>query len=168
METFSLLDDEQQASFRTDLSAYEIYKTRLVRVDLEPRLKQDPFQRLLHKYLRRFRYWRMSFRADNIENDSHSPTTGHRWSYQNSVKIAAIAGRFLCSLATTVFLVVPLIILSYQSSKAVQLVTISVFIVTLSFLMSIGMKTSNLETMAVSAAYAAVLSVFVSNGRVQL
>ncbi|KAH8590503.1 hypothetical protein B0O99DRAFT_551996 [Bisporella sp. PMI_857] len=164
METFSLLDDGQQASVRTDLSAYGIYKTRLVRVDVEPRRKQDPLQRLIHKFLRRFRYWRMSFRVDNIEDVSRSPATSHQWSYQNSANIAVIAGRILCSVAVTAFLVAPLIILSYQSSKKVQLVTISVFLVTLSLLVSVGMKTSNLETMAVSAAYAAVLSVFVSNG----
>jgi hypothetical protein len=37
METFSLLDDEQQASLRDDLSLYEAHKTRLLRVDLGTR-----------------------------------------------------------------------------------------------------------------------------------
>lgn len=35
MENFALLDDGKQASLRDDLSLPEIYKTRLVRVDLE-------------------------------------------------------------------------------------------------------------------------------------
>jgi hypothetical protein len=62
METFSLLDDEQQASLRDDLSLYEAHKTRLLRVDLGTRSRTDPFQRWLHKYLRAFRYWRLSQR----------------------------------------------------------------------------------------------------------
>ncbi|KAF1922251.1 uncharacterized protein M421DRAFT_413491 [Didymella exigua CBS 183.55] len=56
METFSLLDNEQQASLHDDLSLYEAHKTRLLRVDLETRSRTDPFQRWLHKHLWAFCY----------------------------------------------------------------------------------------------------------------
>jgi hypothetical protein len=56
METFSLLDDEQHASLRDDLSLYEAHKTRLLRMDVGTRSRTDPFQRWLYKYLRAFWY----------------------------------------------------------------------------------------------------------------
>jgi hypothetical protein len=43
IEAFSLLNDERQTSLRDELSLYEIYKTRLLRVDLGTRTR--PFQR---------------------------------------------------------------------------------------------------------------------------
>jgi hypothetical protein len=43
IETFSLLDDKQQANLRDDPSLYEVHKTRLLRVDLRIRSRTDPF-----------------------------------------------------------------------------------------------------------------------------
>lgn len=68
METFSLLDDEKQSSLRDDLNLYEIFNTRLLRVDLGTRSRTDPFQRWLHRYLRAFQYRRLSRKSqDNGE-----------------------------------------------------------------------------------------------------
>lgn len=164
METFSLLDDEKQSSLRDDLSLYEIHKTRLLRVDLGTRARTDPFQRWLHKYLRAFRYWRLSKKSQNTSVEHGPVATQHRgWSYQNTILIAEIIGRVTTAALTAVFLIAPLAILSYESSKAIQLVVIAVCIVVLSFLVSLFLKVSSFEMMAVAAAYAAVLSVFVSN-----
>ncbi|KAF2802721.1 uncharacterized protein BDZ99DRAFT_454406 [Mytilinidion resinicola] len=165
METFSLLDDEKQSSWRSDLNLYEVYKTRLLRVDLGTRARTDPFQRWLHRYLRAFRYWRLSRKSQNSEEGfgSFSVRHHHRWSYQNTILIADIIGRVTAAAFTAVFLVAPLAILSHESSKNVQLVVISVCILVLSFLVSLFLKVSSFEMMAISAAYAAVLSVFVSN-----
>jgi len=38
METFVLADNDWQSRLRNDLNPYEVYKTRLVRVDLARRL----------------------------------------------------------------------------------------------------------------------------------
>lgn len=165
METFSLLDDEKQSSLRDDLSLYEMHKTRLLRVDLGTRARTDPFQRWLHKYLRAFRYWRLSRKSQNNNIEGlDSFAEGHRqWSYQNTILIAEIIGRVVTAALTAVFLVAPLAILSHESSKDIQLVVVAVWILVLSFLVSLFLKVSSFEMMAVSAAYAAVLSVFVSN-----
>jgi hypothetical protein len=164
METFSLLDDEKQASMRHDLSLHEAHKTRLLRVDLGTRARTDPFQRWLHKYLRVFRYWRLSRKANNDEEIVKAFTgQGRTWSYQNTILIADIVGRVTTAGMTVVFLVAPLAILSHQPSKNVQLVVVSVWILILAFLVSLFLKVSSFEMMAVSAAYAAVLSVFISN-----
>ena len=165
METFSLLlDDEQQASLRDDLSLYEAHKTRLLRVDLGTRSRTDPFQRWLHKYLRAFRYWRLSQKAKS-DSEGLGSVAGRqqRWSYQNTILIAEVIGRVTTAALTAVFIIAPLAIMSHESSKHIQLIVISLCIVILSFLVSLFLKVSSFEMMAVSAGYAAVLSVFVSN-----
>lgn len=164
METFALLDDEKQASLRTDLTLPEMNKTRLVRVDMGTRLRTDPFQRRLHRYLRAFRYWKLSKKVQSNGEGLGSLAKGSgAWSYQNTIMIADIIGKITTAAVTAVFLVAPLAILSYEQSKAVQLTVISVCILILSFLVSLFLKVSSFEMMAVAAAYAAVLSVFVSN-----
>lgn len=166
METFSLLDDEKQASQRTDLSLYEKYKTRLVRVDLRPRTAQDPFERRLHKLLRGFRFWSLSRKAQSVRDEEGrlgARRADHKWSYQNTIILAEAAGRFLVATATSLFLIVPLAILTNEVGKTIQLLVVSGFILVFSFLVSVTLRASNLEAMMVSAAYAAVLSVFVSN-----
>jgi predicted secreted protein len=164
METFSLLDDEKQSSLRDEISLYEMYKTRLVRVDLGARSRHDPLQRCLHKYLRAFRYWRLSKSSkNNFENLGTFPA-GYRWSYQNTIFIAEVTWRTVVAVVTAMFLVVPLCILTQEQRKDVQLGLISACIATFSLLVSATMKASSLEIMVVSAAYSAVLSVFVSNG----
>jgi hypothetical protein len=118
METFSLLDDEKQSSLRDDLSLYEIHKTRLLRVDLGTRARTDPFQRWLHKYLRAFRYWRLSRKSQNNTKGIESLVGKRRqWSYQNTILIAEIIGRVVTATLTAVFLVAPLAILSRELSK---------------------------------------------------
>lgn len=164
METFSLIDDPIQASLRTDLSLHEIYKTRLVRVDLESRSRTDPFQRRFHAYLRAWRYWRLSRRGQNDgENAGTLTCRSDGISYQNNILIAEVIGRSLMVVMMAAFLIVPLAILSYQSKKEAQLVIICVCLILFSFLVSALLKVSNLEMMLVSAAYGAMLSVFVSN-----
>lgn len=168
METFSLLDDEKQSSLWGNFSLQEVYKTRLLRVDLGTRSRTDPFQRWLHRFLRAFRFWRLSSKARNNNEGLESFVGGrHRWSYQNTILIAEIIGRITTATLTTIFLIAPLVILSRESSKDLQLVVFSVCILVLSFLMSLFLKVTSYEMMAVSAAYAAVLSVFVSNIQVR-
>jgi hypothetical protein len=163
METFSLLDDGKQSSLRDDLNLHEVYKTRLLRVDLGPRSRTDPFQRWLHKYLRAIRYWRLSKMSKS--NEEGPGATGERRArnYQNTILIADVIGRVTTAGITSVFLIVPLVVLSYESSKGTQLIIISICILVLSFLVSLLLRVSSFEMMAVSAAYAAILSVFVSN-----
>jgi hypothetical protein len=163
METFSLLDDEKQSSTRHDLSLYEMYKTRLLRVDLESRSRVDPFQRQIRKYLRGFRYWRLSRKLQDDAEILGSFPMDHKWSYQNTILVANILSRLAAAVITGSFLVVPLAILSQQQSRGLQLMVVSVFILAFAFLVAGLLKASNLELMVVSAAYAAVLSVFVSN-----
>lgn len=167
METCSMLDDERQTSLRSDISLFEIYNTRLVRVDLGPRTNQDPFQRRLHKYLRWFRYWRLKRDpAQDQERGGRSvydDRSTRKWTYQNTVLVADTLWRIIVALAANIFVIAPLAILSYQSSKELQLVTISAWIIVFSVLIAVIFKASNQATVAVIAAYAAVLSVFISN-----
>ena len=123
-----------------------------------PRLRQDPFVRRIHGLLRRLCYLKLSKRNRPTckDEDEH-------WSHQNTIMIAEIAGRFIMAIVTAIFLVVPLAVLSNLARKDIQLTVISICIVLFSFLVSALLKVTNLEMMIVSAAYAAILSVFVSN-----
>ncbi|KAK2759247.1 hypothetical protein CKAH01_16712 [Colletotrichum kahawae] len=164
METFSLIDDEKQSSLRTDLTLPEIYKTRLLRADLGTRTRTDPFERWIHQCLRAFRYRKLSMKARNNTEDLGLFSKNGLWSHQNSIMVAAIAGRVITALMIGVFLVVPLAILSADLSRNAQLAIVSACILILSVAVATMLRASNFEMIAVSAAYAAVLSVFISNG----
>lgn len=163
METISLLDDEKQSSARTELTLPEIYKTRLLRLDLGARSRTDPIQRWIHQYLRYFRYWRLSRPRGSLEG-LESFKSSYRWSYQNSLLIATVLGRIITVVMIGVFIVIPLAILSTDRPRGTQLIIVSVFILVFVSLMAVMLNVSNSQMMAVAAAYAAVLSVFNSNG----
>jgi Ca2+/Na+ antiporter len=91
------------------------------------------------------------------------PTRGYRWLYQNSILIAEVLGRALIAIVIATFLVAPLIALSIPSLKSKQLAVISVCILVFSFFVAVALRISNLEMIAISAAYAAVLSALWSN-----
>jgi hypothetical protein len=168
METFSLIDDQHQSDLRTDLSPYEIFKTRLVRVDSQRRPSQDPLQQKIHEYLRNFRYWRISRQnlrdVEKASSSSSNPGPRPRDTHQDSGYLADWVARFIIALVACLFLVVPLIILSFQTKKKSQLVTVLLSILVFSLVISALMKTANFQTVAAAAAYAAVVSVFVSGG----
>ncbi|KAF5845499.1 hypothetical protein GGP41_003105 [Bipolaris sorokiniana] len=174
METNSLIDDELLSSIHSDLSLRkpikpcEMYKTRLVRVDLGTRARTDPFQRWLHKSLRRFRLRKLLRKSQDIEDPvkvrmKHHYDHYQPWLYPDTLLIAEITGRLLTAAFTAVFLIAPLVVLSHESSKNIQLAIIAAWILGLSFLVSLFLKVTSFEMMAVAAAYAAILSVFVSN-----
>jgi hypothetical protein len=166
-ETFSLLDDEKQCSERDDLHLFEKYRTRLLRVDLGTSCVEDPFQRLIHKGLRALRYWSLSSKFKNADEETGPPkqddSTSQKWSYQNTIFLAEVISRFLVALVAGIFMVLPLVMIFHQESRKTHLITISIFIAIFSLLVSVSMKVSNQATMGVAAAYAAILSVFVSN-----
>jgi hypothetical protein len=65
---------------------------------------------------------------------------------------------------TKAALVVSLDILSHQSTLKGRLEVVISFVLIFGLLLSLLSKASNYETMTASAAYAAVVTVFVSNG----
>lgn len=170
MERCSLLDDEQAASARKDLTLPEMYETRLLRPDLPPRSRSDPVSRWLHKLLRDLRYWRLSTRqgcdkdkARGVEEQG-GKAAGRGFSHQNSAPIANAVGRILITVVSSLFLVVPPVVLSPKSLSGAQITAVTACIAVFSFLVAVMTKASNFEMMAVSSAYAAVLTVFISNG----
>ena len=173
METFALADNSWQANLRSDnQNSYEMYKTRLVRVDTAGRSRSGDFlRRSLRKYLRAFWFF-VRFRgrhAHQKQGPCLSATdleSNLKRSYQRTSRLADVITRFLIALLAGLSLVVPLAILSHQSTTTAYLITISICIVLFSLLVSLLTRASNEETMVASAAYAAVLSVFFSNNSV--
>lgn len=171
METFSLADNTNQSGSRQDLYAYEKFKTRMLRVDLPLRhSSRDPVQHFLRKSLRRLWYalnlWKL--RADDEEQGRMEPLSRMMaaWdrTYLNTTRIAEAVARFVIAMFTGAALVVPLVVLSFQDSQESRLLVVILFVFIFCFLLSLFSKGSNYEIMAASAAYAAVLTVLVSNG----
>ncbi|KAG8159521.1 hypothetical protein KVR01_010158 [Diaporthe batatas] len=165
MERCSLLDDEKAARARTDLTVPEMYETRLLRPDLPPRSRVDPLSHWLHRLLRDLQYWRLRRRGPpgcelgKADSSPRAPPV----SSQNSAALANLLGRLVSTLVAGVFLVVPLVILGPRTASTLQLAVVAGFILLFSLVVATLVRASNLETLAVSAAYAAILSVFVSN-----
>ena len=167
METFALADNSWQASLRNkDRFPYELYKTRLVRVDtIGRRHLSDILRRSLRKYLRAFWFFiRSQGQYEHQKNPSAAELEANlKRSYQNTSQLADVLARFLIALITGALLVIPLTVLAHQSTTKAHLITISVSIILFSLLVSLLTKATNEEMMVASAAYAAVLSVFFSN-----
>ncbi|KAL8643956.1 MAG: hypothetical protein Q9226_008016 [Calogaya cf. arnoldii] len=167
METFSLIDDEGKSRERNDLHPYEKYKTRLVRADLGTRATHDPIRRGIQKALQRFQYSRTLHEVDTDKEQgtiSHPSREAKKLSYQNTALLAEVLSRILASLMAGAFMVLPLIMVSYQTRQRDHLITISLWIIGFSVSVSATLRASNLTTIGVVAAYSAVLSVFVSKG----
>ncbi|KAH4171132.1 hypothetical protein HBI24_165790 [Parastagonospora nodorum] len=93
MKTFSPLDNQQRYSLRDDLYIHKMHKNRLLGVDLSTRAWTDPVQRWLNKYLRAFRYRRLSKISHSDSEGLTSIAEAHRWSQQLIILIAEIIGR---------------------------------------------------------------------------
>ena len=171
METFSLADNTCYPRYRYNLSAYERFKTRMLRVDLPLRQSsRDPVQHFLRKGFRRLWYTLNVSRRAAVDEECGRKKPLHTliatWdrTFQNTTRIAEAVTRFFIGVLTGAALVVPLVVLSYQDSQRRRLLIVIMFVSVFCFLLSLFSKASNYETMAASAAYAAVLTVFVSNG----
>lgn len=168
METYVLADSRQDTSLWTGLNAHEAFKTRHVRVDQAHRSgSRDVLRHCLRKCLRAF-WFHLRYGGNRASNprafvSASKLESNLKKSSQNTAALAEVITRFLVALLAGAFLVVPLIVLSHQSSSKTQLVTISICIVIFSFLVSLLSRASNEQTMAASAGYAAVLVVFLSN-----
>ena len=168
LETFALADNISKAAQIRGIHSYEKFKTRLVRVDLPPRGgSRDPIQHYLRKGFRRLWYYLNVTILSDIEDGSSgspkmpNPSIVRIWG--NTARLAEICTRFLIALVAGASLVSPLAILSYQSSANARLLVIVVCIIIFCFIVSALSKATHYEAMALSAAYAAVLTVFLSN-----
>ncbi|KAF1959853.1 hypothetical protein CC80DRAFT_439979 [Byssothecium circinans] len=69
--------------------------------------------------------------------------------------------RFIVAVTGGTFLVVPMIIMTLDPSRAKSLTTVSIAVVFFAFVLSFAIRVSNAETLIATATYAAVLVVFV-------
>lgn len=76
-------------------------------------------------------------------------------------KAASFLRRFIVALTGGLSLVVPMLIMRINETTTKSLVTTSVAVVLFAIIVSLGFKASAAETLGITAAYAAVLVVFV-------
>ncbi|KAL9598142.1 MAG: hypothetical protein Q9219_004698 [cf. Caloplaca sp. 3 TL-2023] len=164
METFALADNNPESLMRNDLNPYEKYKTRLVRVDLAPRnASRDLLRHALRKLLRALWFFFHQGQQSNTSiSDPETLQPASNTSYQNTTHLAEILTRILIALLIGALLVIPMTVLSYQKSDRANVIAVSCFTFAFALVVSLLSRASNEQIMAASAAYSAVLVVFVS------
>jgi VIT1/CCC1 family predicted Fe2+/Mn2+ transporter len=190
METFALADHQELAE-QSNLTREETFRTRLIQVDRPVRGSvRDPIQHWLRKAFRRIWYHTLTSKptvssasqssstastftpaANSLEDGIRIGTSAVRrrtWrSHQNTARLADAVSRFLFGLLTGALLITPMaVLLGQENDRPAQLITVSISIVMFSLLVALASRASPQETMAASAAYAAVLVVFVSTSNV--
>ena len=163
-----MADNSWESRLRTDFNPYETYKIRFVRVDQAHRTgSRDIIRHALRKCLRALWFFvcrgRIAREAQEPYASAATLESRLKKSYQNTAHLAEMITRFLVALLAGAFLVIPLVVLSYQSSSQTHLITVSICIVIFSLLVSLVSRASNEQTMVASAGYAAVLVVFLSS-----
>lgn len=155
MKTFSMFDDPRHTTYHPDSNDWEACKTRLIRVDLQAGPARSPVENGLHRALRWFRFKRRPA-GSRAGVDSTS---------FNSITLSNIVLGVLVATGTIILFVAPMVLLSPQKSEASvkEIIIISVFIGVFSFVVSFCSGSSAINTMGATAAYAAVLVVFLSN-----
>jgi hypothetical protein len=118
MQTIALSDSNWLSSLRTDINHQETFKTKLLRLDLPPSTKRDPIRYFHHRWLRKL--W---FKA-RIKSLNPEATIPNFQGYRNTVLIADILTRFIFGLLAGAFLIIPLVVLSYQMSLQSHLATV--------------------------------------------
>ena len=129
---------------------------------LEPPFKPtrvDPLRDLLRRRLPRSLAYSSEERNNNILNflKSDKPPT-------NISPFVDRLARFIIAFASGTSLIVPMIIMSLHPSITKSLITTSVAVVLLAAFLSFVIRSSNAETIVATAAYAAVLVVFIGVG----
>lgn len=159
MQTLALSDDAWHSDFRSDLNKCEQSKTRLVRTDLPSVKIRSPLENGLNHMLRRVWQAWTSRRAAPSDEDAEQQATLTPRNITGATKFITC---FLVAVFAAAVLVVPLLVLSDRSSAS-KLLKIGMFIGIFCFAVSFCSGSSALATMGVTAAYAAVLVVFISN-----
>ena len=170
MDKFSLADNTTLSASKDGLCADEKFKTRMLRIDQPLRQhSRDPLSHYLRKGLRRLWFYVHSskLRSADEEKAKKGPSSKAlaSWerSYQNTARLAEIVTRFSIAFLAGGSLIGPLAVLSQLQTQESRLTIVAVCITVFCLVVSLLSKASNHEAVAASAAYAAVLSVFVSN-----
>jgi hypothetical protein len=99
-------------------------------------------------------------RTPEVHRKSKELFEGRPYAINISTTVDSIA-RILMALLAGLFLLTPMVALSYINSKEFSLITTCLFVVVFAIVLSLASKASNQEVITATAAYAAVLVVFV-------
>ncbi|TLD11688.1 hypothetical protein PspLS_11777 [Pyricularia sp. CBS 133598] len=161
VETFSLVNDKIQSRLRTSSRSRRYTKPGLCELTLILDRTPTPSR---DRYISGFGLSILKERQKNVAGQTKSslPRTSKPPLCRNSILISEILGRVITILVTILFLILPLALLSQETDKKRQLIIVSVFILFFALIVAMALKMPSYQIMAVCAAYAAVLSTFVS------
>ena len=116
----------------------------------------DPLRDFLKRVLFRLHTWTYYGRRPRSSDDFWSRTDpGHLPPFVDTI------ARFIVAITGGLSLVIPMLVMRLGETLPKSLTTVSVAVILFSALTSLMFKASNVETLAATAAYAAVLVVFV-------
>ena len=118
-------------------------------------VNSDPLRYTLRKILPKSWTWSLVERKAGVNEfmDGETPLT--------VVPLVDRLARFIVAMTWGLSLVVPMLTMRIHQNTTKSLITTSVAVLLFSGIVSIGFKASNSETLGITAAYAAVLVVFV-------
>jgi hypothetical protein len=124
----------------------------------------DPFRRFLSNHLPK------ALTVEDREHQRWNTELGRRYRHLELTRTILVGGpifdaiaRFLVALMGGALLMAPIIAMSFVNSQNTRLVVASVFVVGFSIILSFVTSASNQEIIGGSAAYAAVIVVFVGS-----
>jgi hypothetical protein len=167
MET-NCLSDHKELCARSGLSREETFRTRLVQVDRPVRTGvRDPVQHLLRKLIRRIWFFASKYESEttSLPTNNAANVGSGRWrtTYHTTAWLAEVMSRFSFGLLACAFLTVPMVFLLRQASdRSKQLMTVVICVIIFCLFVALSSQARPQEMMAASAAYAAVLVVFIS------
>lgn len=138
----------------------EPFSTRYCTLPVAPNISSDPIRDRLKEILPRQLTWTKSEKLVHADEwVDHQPP-------KNVSPVVDSLARFIVAFAGGASLVVPMLIMSLPSTnKTKSIVTVSVAVTLFAMTMSIGIRTSNADTLVATATYAAVLIVFVGTSQ---
>lgn len=100
----------------------------------------------------------------NDISDKHKESSDQkdRRKYADS-KVIDVISRFLVAFVGGGALLAPMLIMTYHTSQSARLITVCVAVLVFGFLFAIGTRATNQEVLAASAAYAAVMVVYIGS-----
>jgi hypothetical protein len=90
--------------------------------------------------------------------DMQKPPTQKNW--RRSERVDRL-GRLIVAILGGAALLTPMMIMTYRTSQTARLITVSVAVIVFGLILSLGTKSTNQEILGGSAAYAAVLVVYI-------
>ena len=138
--------------------------------ELRPQLALDPVRSMLHRvFPRSLKYsFPVAQQREQAATAAKQQPLSQEQGWGESPKhapstVVDVFGRLIMAVLGGASLLVPMLIMTFLKSRTARLVTVSVAVFVFGFILSIGTRASNQELLGATAAYTAVMVVYVGS-----